>query len=370
MTTTVLVTGSLGYIGSRLTASLMEHGFRCVGYDAGFFKGCTLFPPVECPTRLIDARDLQERDLDGVDAVVHLAGISNDPFGSLKPEAIYDPTRVYALQIARMCKQRGIRFIFASSCSVYGVGDEALVTEDAPTYPQTPYSLNKLQVEQGLRALSDARFCPIMLRFATVFGLSPRMRFDLVINMLAGMAVTTGRILLNSNGKAWRPHVHLEDVCQAIRGCLERPPRADGGVVLNVGETTHNLRILDVAELVKRCVPGCQIEFLKSREEDSALRELIHDRKIQDGVDTRTYQVSFERIKRVLPTFRCQPSVEARIEEMVVQLRALLLTKEQFKDIAFYRLQRLEVLFREGRLTEDVRWNSRVPLESVAETAS
>ena len=356
-TRTVLITGSLGYIGSRLTGYLMERGLECVGYDTGFFQDCTLYPSHDPSTRLADARDLRPDDLDGIDAVVHLAGLSNDPLKTLAPERLYDPTRVYARHIAGLCKALGVRFIFASSCSVYGIGREDLVTEASEPNPQTPYSVNKLQVEQDLHALSDGDFHPIALRCATVYGLSSRMRFDLVVNMFVGMALATGRMILNSNGKAWRPHAHLDDVCEAIWRCLDAPPPAEGLLVLNVGRTDQNIQIADVAALVKTAVPGSQVQFLNqlNPQEDRRL-ELVRDRKIQDGVDARTYRVGFNRIEAILPGFRCRWSLEDGIEAMVRDLKVFGVTAAQIADPRFYRLQRLESLVEAGALSPDLRW--------------
>jgi len=233
----VLVTGSLGYIGSVLVPYLSEHNFECIGYDTGFFKDCNLYPPGEQRTILKDMRDFTRDDLKGVDAVVHLAAMSNDPLMSLPPETFYEPVRRYSLNTARLCKALGIKFIFASSCSVYGKAGEGMLTEDSEANPQTPYSLNKLQVENDLREISDSDFSPIILRFATAFGLSPRMRFDIVINMLTGMAVTTGKIILNSDGRPWRPFIHVNDMCKAIRYCLDYDQTSDRPLILNVGDT-------------------------------------------------------------------------------------------------------------------------------------
>jgi len=312
MSKTVLVTGSLGYIGSRLAGFLQQHGIRCIGYDTGFFQDCTLCPPADPPTVLKDLQTFDPRDLDGVDAVVHLAGMSNDLVGSLSPERMYDPTRAYTRKLAMACKAAGISLVFASSCSVYGIGAEELVTERSATHPQTPYSLNKLQIEQDLLAMSDGTFSPIILRFATVFGLSPRMRFDIVVNMLVGMALTARKVVLNSDGKAWRPHLHIEDACQAIASCLALPGRLEHPLLLNVGDSRNNFQIVDVAELVARQVPGCTVEFLipgRSGQREEVL-SLVQDRKIHDGVDTRTYRVSCEQITEALPGFRCRWSVE------------------------------------------------------------
>ena len=358
MATTILVTGSLGYIGSVLTGYLQDHEFTCVGYDTGFYRGCTLYPPREGSTVLRDMRDFREEDLDGVDAVVHLAGMSNDPVGSVPPAHMYDPTRAYSARLAALCKARGIQLIFASSCSVYGIAHEQFVTETSATAPQTPYSLNKLQIEQDLQTMSDGTFTPIILRFATVFGLSPRMRFDIVINMFVGMALTTGRIVLNSNGQAWRPHIHIEDVCRIIRWCIESPPHASDAMILNMGDTQQNFRVLDVAEMVRAKVPGCEVVLL-NRQPPQMPREdlsLIRDSKIHDGVDTRTYKVSFELMKQALPGFRCRWTVEQGIETILQQLRELGLTEAQFRDPKFYRLQTLDALVRRGILTDEFTW--------------
>jgi nucleoside-diphosphate-sugar epimerase len=306
-----------------------------------------------------DVRQLQRNDLEGVDAVVHLAGISNDPFGNLQTDKIYDPTRVYAFQVAKLCKESGAKFTFASSCSVYGKGSSQLLTEEAETFPQTPYSLNKLQVEQDLKTIADDAFTPIILRFATVYGLSPRMRFDLVINMLVGMAVANGKIILNSDGKAWRPHVHIEDVCQAVHRAIEADLRGPGPVILNVGDTSQNFQVSDIAHMVQRYLPDCQVTFLhKSSGQNKDEVELFRDRKIQDGVDTRTYRVSFELVKKMLPGFQCQWTLEWAVPAMMDALAGMGFSERHFKDIGFYRLQKLESLFQQERLTDDLFWKS------------
>jgi len=357
----VLVTGGLGYIGSVLTDYLRKRDVSCKIYDTGFFKDCYLYPPsMEPGVVLQDVRQLQKEDLKGVDAVIHLAGISNAPLNNLQSEEIYEPTRLYALKIAQFCKELGIKFIFASSCSVYGKGRNDFLTEDSEAFPQTPYSLNKFQIEQGLRAISDGEFSPIILRFATVYGLSPRMRFDLVVNMLVGMAVVKRNIILNSDGQAWRPHVHIDDVCKAILYCLDTRFNPRGLLVLNVGDNADNFQILDIAHLVQKKLPECEISFLnKSNMEDSGRVDLIRDRTIQDGVDTRTYKVSFELIKKIFPNFQCGWPLEKGIESMIEVFNKLPLVEEIFNSIDFYRLQKLEHWFRNGYLTDDLCWKNR-----------
>lgn len=354
----ILVTGSLGYIGSVLTPYLSTNNFECVGYDTGFFRDCIFYDSDQQETIIKDMRHFSRSDLNDVDVVVHLAGISNDPFGNLDPKSIYDPTREYSLKLAKFCKEMGKKFIFASSCSVYGKGNEGLLTEESETYPQTAYSLNKLQIEDDLRNICDESFTPIILRFATVFGLSPRMRFDIVINMLAGMAFTSKKIVLNSDGTAWRPNVHIKDVCKAIKYAIEYEPPLGKPLVLNVGDTSNNKRVIDIANIITKVVPESEIEFLNEDKERSSSEdyELVRDRKIQDGVDTRTYKISFEKIENVFKGFKCDWSIEDGIKDMVETFGDLKLTEDQFKNINFYRLQKCEHLFKNGLISDDMFW--------------
>jgi nucleoside-diphosphate-sugar epimerase len=302
-----------------------------------------------------DARDIEEKDLNGIDALVHLAGISNDPFGNLDPAKVYDPTRAYSLKIAQLCKRKGVRFIFASSCSVYGIGQADLVDETSPTLPQTPYSLNKLQIEQDLATICDRNFSPIALRFATAFGMSPRLRFDLVTNMLTGMALTTGRIVLNSDGTPWRPNVHVLDICQAVK-CAIASEYNDGKLlVLNVGDEDNNLQVIDIARAVQASLPGCELKFLKDNP-DLDKEGLVRDRKVKGGVDNRTYKVSFAKLRRTFPGFKSGWPVRKGIEDMVESLKAINFTEVQFKNKNFYRLQKIESLYQSHQLSEDLRW--------------
>jgi nucleoside-diphosphate-sugar epimerase len=367
--TRVLVTGSLGYIGSVLTDYLTSRGVECVGYDTEFFADSLLYPASPTEARARDARDIREDDLDGVDVVVHLAGISNDPMGKLEATRIYDPTRAYSLSIARLCKQRGVRFIFASSCSVYGAGGSDLLNELSPTSPQTHYSLNKLQVEEDLRSISDAGFSPIALRFATVFGSSPRLRLDVVVNMLTGMAAATGSVILNSDGRSWRPNVHILDACQAIHRAIDLDYTGGELLVLNVGDERNNLQILDIAKIVQNAFPGCELRSLMDNPELD--REgLIRDRKIKGGVDTRTYKVSFERIRRTLPGFACEWTVEQGVREMANRFDGLSFNEAMFKRRGFYRLQELEYLYENGFLSDELRWLKARPSASRAPAQS
>lgn len=356
----ILVTGSQGYLGSVLTPYLVQAGFDCLGYDAGFFEPCLLYPATETPTARRDARDITESDLDGIDAVVHLAGISNDPMGKLDVSRIYDPTRLYSLAIATLCKKRGVKFIFASSCSVYGLGGDDLLTEASATQPQTPYSLNKLQIEDDLRTICDDTFSPIALRFATVFGASPRLRFDVVVNMLTGMAASGGKIVLNSDGRSWRPNVHIVDVCRAVHRAIDLDYTGGDLLVLNIGDEANNMPVIEIARIVQQSIPGCELKFLAENPELDR-DGLIGDRKIKSGVDTRTYKVSFAQVKQVFAGFACEWTVADGVREMVARFRALGFDEEMFKRRGFYRLQELEYLHGHGYLSDDLRWQQARP---------
>lgn len=351
----ILVTGSLGYLGSVLTSYLSESGFHVVGYDAGFFKESLLYPPKLTETIFRDARTIEEKDLEKIDAVVHLAGISNDPVGKLDATLVYDPTRIYSLHIAKMCKKLGIKFIFASSCSVYGLGEQELLSECCATHPQTFYSLNKLQIEGDLQSISGESFSPIALRFATVFGASPRIRFDVVVNMLTGMAVSNRSIVLNSNGLSWRPNLHILDACQAIRCAIDLDYRGGELLTLNVGADENNLQVLDIAKIIQKSIPNCELRYLSDNPELDT-DGLIRDRKVKDGGDTRTYKVSFEKIKEIMPDFKCQWSVEDGVNNMVELFEKLSLSSVLFKSRGFYRLQHLEDLHAAGYISDQLSW--------------
>jgi nucleoside-diphosphate-sugar epimerase len=229
------------------------------------------------------------------------------------------------------------------------------VDEETPAQPQTPYSLNKLQVEQDLQALADHDFSPIALRFATAFGLSPRLRFDLVTNMLAGMAFTTGKIILNSDGSPWRPNVHVLDICQSVRCAIDCGHRDGTLLVLNVGDEANNLQVIDIARAVQAEVPGCELKFLAQNPELDK-EGLVRDRKVRGGVDTRTYRVSFEKVRRVFPDFKCEWTVPVGVKDMVAAFKQQNLTSEVFKSKNFYRLQRIEYLYQNQYLSPDLRW--------------
>jgi nucleoside-diphosphate-sugar epimerase len=355
----VLIIGNQGYLGSILTGYLQDRGYYCEGADIGFFQYGVLYPPQVVPMIAKEARDVTEEDIKDFDVVLMLAGISNDPFGKLSYKEIYDPTRDYAIKVAKMCKNVGVRFIFPSSCSVYGDGgDGSQLNENAPTNPLTPYSLNKLQIEQDLTEFADKNFSPIALRFGTVFGASPRIRFDVVINMLCGMAVTEKKVILNSDGQAWRPHVYIDDVCESFRCSIDWDYNDGNLMVLNVGRDDNNWKVIDIAKLIQLEVDGCELKFLGQSIGDGK-DDLVKDRKIQDGVDNRTYQVSFEYIHKTLPGFKADWSVERGVKQLIKDLNRWKLNETKFKQREFYRLQQIEYLHETDQVNDDLLWTEK-----------
>ena len=351
----VLVVGSQGYLGSRLTEYLKDCGYYCAAIDTGFFRTGVLTDPDPIDTVFKDARLITEADLEEFDVLILLAGISNDPFGHMTSEQIYDPTRDYALSIASMCKKLGIQFIFPSSCSVYGAASDGLLSEASQTNPQTPYSINKLQVENGLSLMADQTFSPIALRFGTVYGISPRIRFDVVINMLCGLALTTKKVTLNSNGQAWRPHLHIEDACESFRCCIDWNPNIGKLTILNVGQNEDNYKIIDIAKIIHSNVKGSELTYLDGNHDEEG-NELIKDRKIQDGVDSRSYKVSFDKVHKTLPGFVCQWTVEKGVGNLLNELRSIFLDNQVFKRREFYRLQQIEYLHKTHQIDDSLFW--------------
>lgn len=357
----ILITGALGYLGSVLRPYLKNKGYETLGVDVGFFKDSLLDKIDDSDVIIHDCRNFDEKLLNDVYAVVHLAGISNDPVGTLTAERIYDPTRRYALEIAKKCKSRNIKFIFASSCSIYGKGTTDLLNEDSEVFPQTPYSLNKLQVEQDLRSISDNAFQPICLRFATVFGFSPRLRFDLFINMMCGMAVTTGKIIMNSDGLAWRPSLHILDLCKSIEFAIrhennENDENNSKPLILNVGTDSENHQIKEVAELISSALPGSEVQFLKDMNKSATELELIRDRKINNQSDSRTYKITFSKIRNTFKGFSCDWTVKKGVAQLLSDLKNVNLNPKMFSDPKYYRLQQIEALHKNKQINDDLIW--------------
>jgi nucleoside-diphosphate-sugar epimerase len=348
----ILITGSEGYFGSVLKNYLLKKNIQIRCLDTNFFSDCYLFKnDLENKLILKDARFISEDDLYGIDSVVHLAGISNDPFGGLHSEDVYDFSLDYTKKLALMCKKKGINFIFASSCSVYGktTGKEEL-NEESSTNPQTGYSKNKLQIENILLDISSEKFKPLMLRFSTLYGLSPKMRFDIVINMLTGMAVSEKKIKLNSDGMAWRPFIHIIDACKAIFLSIESFNNKVDCQILNVGSTEENYRIIEIAKIIENIVKNSKIVFLNKND-----ATVFADKKIQDGVDSRTYKVNFKKAKKYID-FETNYKVSDGVRQMKEKFEEINLTSKKLKEINFYRFQKMNELYETGKINEDLLW--------------
>jgi nucleoside-diphosphate-sugar epimerase len=342
----ILITGSNGYIGSFLAPYLTSKKYDVLSIDIGFFRNCFLYKGEKKEQTIYkDVRKITKLDLNNVDAIVHLAGICNDPLNTISSKKVYDLTRKYTFELAQKAKKLGIKFIFASSCSVYGAAsNKLLLNEDSPTNPQTAYSLNKLQIEKDLEKIADKNFFPICLRFGTIFGVSKRIRFDIIINMLVGMAITTKKIILNSNGRAWRPNLYIEDACSAIEQAIKYIKKKNDNkiLILNIGMNKNNLTVISIAKIIKDLVKNSEILFLKENKNLNA--NLIADRKIKNGVDARTYKVSFNKMKKKFVNYRCKYTIRSGIKKMIKELTNLKLNKKKFNNKKFYRLQYFEYL--------------------------
>ena len=336
----VLVTGHEGYLGSVLVPMLTAAGHDVVGLDVGWYADGTLGPPpAEVKTLRVDLRDVEPAHCAGMDAVIHLAALCNDPIGNLDPQLTYAVNHEATVRLARAAKTAGVsRFLFSSSCSLYGAGSESTpLTEEAEFAPVTPYGESKVRAEADLRELADGSFCPVFLRNATAYGFSPRLRGDLVVNDLVGHALLTGEVKLRSDGMAWRPLVHVADICAAFLALLTAsvPP----GRAYNVGQTGENYLIRHVAELVAELVPGSEVTFAEG-----------------SGADTRNYRVSCDRIRAEVPEFKPQWSLRDGIAQLVEAYRRYELRLDDLMGERHQRLAKLRALRAAGRLDAGLRW--------------
>jgi nucleoside-diphosphate-sugar epimerase len=338
----VLVTGHHGYIGSVLAPMIAAAGHEVTGVDTFFYEGCDFVPDLASVTSLrADVRDLDVGDLAGYDAIVHLAALSNDPIGQLNEELTLDINFRATAQLARKAKEAGVeRFVFASSCSMCGAGsgDEPL-TEEAPLRPLTAYAVSKVRSEEALAELADSDFVPVFMRNATVYGVSPRLRFDVVLNNLSGWAYTTGSVRIMSDGTPWRPIVHVRDVADASLAMLEAPADVVRGVAFNVGADSENYQVRDLATIVHDTFPGCTIEYAEGA-----------------GPDPRSYRVDFAKLTGALPEFATKWTAADGARELRDAFEQVALTADGFQGDKYTRLARLKLLSASGRLDGDLRW--------------
>jgi nucleoside-diphosphate-sugar epimerase len=338
----ILVTGTEGYLGCLLAGLLMREGHQVTGVDTGYYKAGWLYNGIDLAPMTLqkDLRHITKDDLAGMDAIVHMAELSNDPLGQLAPNITFDVNHKGTVRLANLAQECGIkRFVYMSSCSVYGVAKEPLVSETSEINPQTAYAECKALVERDLVPMASDTFCPTFMRNATAFGASPRQRFDLVLNNLMGLAWTTRKIAMTSDGSPWRPLVHGLDIAKAISCVLNAPTETVTGQIFNVGSNEQNYQVREVAEIVAEVVPGCELSF-------------------GDGADNRSYKVNFDKIHAVLPTFSCDWDARRGAAQLAEIFTRIGFDDEMFNHRGFTRLKQIEYLINTGQLDSDFFWSS------------
>ena len=337
----ILVTGTDGYLGCLLAPTLVARGHEVVGLDTGFYRNGWLYDGVDRTVTTVhkDIRNVTAADVAGFDAVVHMAELSNDPLGALSPTITYEINHQASVRLAEIAKAADVeRFVYMSSCSVYGVATGNDVTEESPVNPQTAYGECKVFVERDLTALADDSFSPTFMRNATAFGASPRMRFDIVMNNLAGLAWTTHRIAMTSDGTPWRPLVHALDIAKAIGCVLDAPRDTVHAETFNVGDSAQNYRVRDIAEIVGKVFEGCELTFGDT------------------GADNRSYRVNFDKIHERVPAFSCDWDAERGARQLYDVFRRIEMDAEVFGDRAFTRLEQLQYLLRTAQIDDQFFW--------------
>jgi nucleoside-diphosphate-sugar epimerase len=336
----VLVTGDTGYIGTIMVPMLMAEGFDVIGLDADLFDNCIFGEaPAQTPHLRCDIRDLTVDNLRGFDAICHMAALSNDPLGDLNPNLTYEINHHASVRLATLAKQAGVgRFIMSSSCSLYGVAGGSSADEESPLSPITPYARSKAMVEWSIAALADDTFSPVSLRNATAFGVSPRMRFDLVVNNLVAWAAASGKVLIKSDGTPWRPLVHIEDIVGAFIAALRAPREAVHNEAFNIGQDTENYQIRDIADMVQKTIPGCVITYLAGGEPDK-----------------RSYRVNFGKAAARLPGFNPRWTVEQGVRQLYAAYQQVGISVEDFEGPRFRRIDALKRLLAEGQVDASMR---------------
>jgi nucleoside-diphosphate-sugar epimerase len=340
----ILVTGNNGYIGSMLTGLLLENGHRVTGLDTDYYQGCEFdrFDYLQVRQISKDIRRIAAADLENIDAIIHLAALSNDPLGELDVNLTYDINFEATVKLASLAKEAGIkRFLYASSCSMYGIAGEAAMTEDSPLAPVTAYAISKVKSEEALSGMADDNFSPVFLRASTVYGVAPMLRCDLVVNNLAGSAYTTGKIRIMSDGTPWRPTIHVEDLGRAYLAALEGPVEIIHNQAFNVGQNRENYQIKDIAEVVKKVMPGCEVEYTR-----------------EHGAESRTYKVNFDKITTRLPGYSPQWDVEKGVRQLYQAFQDHRLTYEEFTGHKYIRLNQLKRLSQQKALDDKLFWRS------------
>lgn len=338
----ILVTGHNGYIGSLLVKILVERGYDVIGIDTNYFgEECNLYQ-VKYPLEEIkkDIRGIAKKDLECVSAICHLAALSNDPVGELNPELTAQINYHASRRLAKLAKDAGVKkFVYSSSCSLYGIAGETTLAEDSPLNPRTAYAKSKVATERNILPLADKNFCVTVLRNSTAYGISPKLRVDLVVNNLVGWAVTTGEIKILSDGTPWRPLIHAEDIAGAFAAVIEAPEEVVNGECFNVGSNSENYQIRDIAYMVKDTMPNCKITMAQER-----------------GTDERTYKVNFDKINKQLPGFTAKWTLKKGIKQICEYYRKYAMNQEKFGGRYFIRLKQLKYLLETRQIDQNLFW--------------